>query len=34
MWNGLTGSLGPCGGGGIAEMVVGPQLAFVGGEGV
>ena len=25
MWKGVTGSLGPCGGGGIAEMVVGSQ---------
>ena len=25
MWKGVTGSLGPCGGGGIAGMVVGSQ---------
>ena len=25
MWKGLTGSLGPCGGGGIAGMAVGSQ---------
>ena len=25
MWKGMTGSLGPCGGGGIAGMVVGSQ---------
>ena len=25
MWKGVTGSLGPCGGGGIARMAVGSQ---------
>ena len=34
MWRGPTGSLGPCGGGGIAGMVMGFQLVFSGSEGV
>ena len=34
MWKGMTGSLGPCGGGGIAGMVVRSEWRFVDGEGV
>ena len=34
MWKGVTGSLGPCGGGGIAGISLGYQWFFVGGEGV
>ena len=34
MWKGVTGSFGPCGGGGMAGMVCGVPVAFVGGKGV